>query len=251
MNALLVTLSLLAAGQAKLSDPSERPQEPAAQAQPQTPPAQPAPPAPAQASAAPAAPAAPGGPPKLVSLLSGETLHGGSVVTAWIGWPSFGIAWGQGITETDDAGLQLDFDYAATELTVGAWYRRALGSAGPFLMSGKFAVSYYGDYDGTLIYSDNGSAQGVQFVPSLLFSSRGGGGIFSLAGDLVMTVTMTDGGGFLFQPRLRASYETSLFDELSVGILGGIGYRVGSGDAPMKDGMVELELLLLATYRIF
>jgi hypothetical protein len=275
MLAFVVTLSLLSAGQAKLADPAEDPdaraqaappaetppappvaQEPAAPAQPPadapaaaTPPAQEAPAAGKPAEPQQREPFAPTS--RQISLLSAETLHGGSSALAWVGWPSFGILWGQGISDQDDVGALAQYDWASTELLLGGWYRRALGHAGPFLLGGRFAVAWYANHEGTLVYEDNMASRGVQFAPSVLLSARGAGGIFSIAGDLPMTVTFRDDGGFLFQPRLTAAYEAPLYDQITVGIRGGVGYRVGSGDAPMPDGRADLELVLLAGYRIF
>jgi hypothetical protein len=247
---IVAALSLLAAGQAKLSDTQA--QEPQAPAAAPAPAPAPAPETPAAAPAAePRAATPPAEAPQLVSLISAETLHGGSAALGWVGWPSFGASWGQGITDKDDAGALFQLDWASTELLLGAWYRRALGNAGPFLMSGRLGVSYYANFDGEMIYSDNRSAQGVQFAPSLLLSTRGAGGIFSISGDLPMTVTFSGSGGFLFQPRVTAAYETLLFDQMSLGVRGGVGYRVGSDDAPMKEGRADLELVVLVGYRIF
>jgi hypothetical protein len=270
MLAIAVALQLLAAGQTKLEDPPQDAAPPAAtspdapQPAPDRPPGtQEAPPAaPAQEGAppprpAPAAPAAkppePRAPqaPPLLSLLSAETLHGGSMATAWAGWPAFGVMYGQGLTEQDDLGGMVQYAWATTELTFGAWYRRALGRAGPFLVSGRLALNWYSNEEGTLIYSDNEANHGLQLVPSLLLSTRGAGGIFSISGDLPMTITLRGDGGFLFQPRVTGAYETQIYDQLSLGLRAGLGYRVGAGSAPLADGMADLELSLVASYRIF
>jgi hypothetical protein len=266
MTALLAAVALIAAGQAKLADPSDPPAAqaeaaaaPGPQAEPADPgdPSPPPPPAPdlppaeAPGAPSPARPPAPPARPTLVSLLSGETLHGAATSLGWVGWPSLGAAWGQSVSEKDDLGLLFQYDWAATEMTLGGFYRRSLGKAAAFDLGGKVGVYWYANHEGTLVYEDNQAAHGVQFVPSLLLSARGAGGIFSLAGDLSMTVTLAGDGGFLFRPRVSLAYEGELFDRVTLGIRGGAGYRVGSGDAPLADGMAELELVVLGGYRIF
>jgi hypothetical protein len=259
MIAFLAAVALLVPGQAKLADPVDPAPAAAAAAEPADPgePSLPPPPAPdlppaeAPGAPSPARVAAVPARPALVSLLSGETLHGGATSLGWVGWPSIGVAWGQGVSEKDDLGLLFQYDWAATEMTFGGFYRRSLGKAAAFDLAGKVGVHWYANHEGTLVYEDNQAAHGIQFVPSLLLSARGAGGIFSLAGDLSMTVTLAGDGGFLFRPRVSLAYEAELYDRVTLGIRGGAGYRVGSGDAPLADGMAELELVVLGGYRIF
>ncbi|HSN91395.1 MAG TPA: hypothetical protein VLS93_09210 [Anaeromyxobacteraceae bacterium] len=257
MVAFLAAFALLATGQAKLNDPpepppattmpAELPGETSARPPPQAPDLPPA-----EAPGAPSPARAPAPPPRpaLVSLLSGDTLHGEATTLAWAGWPALGAAWGQGITAKDDLGLLFQYDWAATEMLIGGWYRRSLGKAAAFDMAGRLGIFWYANHEGTLVYEDNQAAHGVQVAPSLLLSIRGGGGIFSLSGELPMTVTLAGGGGFLFRPRASLAYEAALYDRVTLGIRGGIGYRVGSGDAPLRGGMTELELVVLGGYRL-
>ena len=261
MVAFLAAVALLAGGQAKLNDLPESPPVAPKTAEPADPPGEtptPPPPAapdlpPAEAPGAPSPARAPAPParPALVSLLSGETLHGGATSLGWVGWPALGAAWGQGVAEKDDLGLLFQYDWAATELLIGGWYRRSLGKAAAFDLAGRVGVYWYANHEGTMIYEDNQAAHGIQFAPSLLLSARGAGGIFSLAGDLPMTVTLSGEGGFLFRPRASIAYEAALYDRVTLGIRGGVGYRVGSGSAPLADGQPELELVVLGGYRIF
>jgi hypothetical protein len=259
MVAFLAALALLSAGQSKLTDPAEtvaapapaEPGDPPEETSPRPPVAPDLPPAEAPGAPSPAKAPAPPARPALISLLSAETLHGGATSLGWVGWPALGVAWGQGVTGKDDLGLLFQYDWAATEMLIGGWYRRALGKAAAFDLAGRVGVYWYANHEGTWIYEENQSAHGVQFAPSLLLSMRGAGGIFSLAGDLPMTVTLAGDGGFLFRPRASIAYEAELFDRVTLGIRGGVGYRVGSGDAPLADGQAELELVVLGGYRIF
>jgi hypothetical protein len=187
---------------------------------------------------------------KQLSLLSAEPLAGGSMVMTWAGWSSIGAQWAQGVTSTDDLGLKLEFDWSGTELLAGGWYRRPLGKAGAFDMAGRLALSWYADFGGKFIHGDNHDDRGVALDPGLVFSTRGGGGIFSVAGEVPITVTVSDDGGLLFAPRLSLAYETPLYPELNLGVIGGIGYRVGSGDAPMRDGRVDVRFLVVAGYQM-
>jgi hypothetical protein len=263
MLAFVVALQLLAAGQSKLEDPPQESAPSAAPAQEAPPPAPDRPPGTQEAPPAQPAPATPAAPPAraaaaraperpaLVSLLSGETLHGGSMVNASAGWPAFGVMYGQGLTDQDDLGATVNYAWTSTELTFGAWYRRALGRTGPFLVGGRFGLSWYNNQEGTLIYSDNEANHGLQLVPSLLLSTRAAGGLFTIGADLTMTITFRGDGGFLFQPRLTGAYETLLYDQLSLGVRAGLGYRVGAGSAPLAGGQADLELVVVASYRIF
>ncbi len=274
---MLVTLAaiqLLALGQAKVGDvpePTPPPQDGAAQPTPQgaapeapppaaQPPAANAPPAASPATPPPASPPAPAPAPTKAgkaaqapypSLLSASSLQGGSAALAWFGWSSFGALWGEGVTKRDDLGAQLTFDWSTTELRLGGWYRRPLGSAGAFDIAGRLALSWYADFGTHWAQTGNKSDRGFELAPALLASAPGAGGVFSVAGELPMAVTVYRSGGFFVHPNLWVAYETPLYDPVSVGVRAGIGYRAGSGDAPMKTGRTNLEFLLLAGYRLF
>ncbi len=157
--------------------------------------------------------------------------------------------YGQGITATDDLGALFDFDWATTEMRLGAWYRRPLGTAGPFAIAGRFGASWYLDFGTHWAREGNHGDRGIQVAPGLIMSIPGAGGVFALSGDFPITVTVWHDGGLLVQPRASVSYETPLYDPITVGIRGGIGYRAGAGTAPMKTGRGEFELVLLAGYR--
>ncbi len=185
-----------------------------------------------------------------LSLLSAEPLGGGSAAAAWAGWRSLGIAYAQGITTQDDVGGFLDLDWATGEMHLGAFYRRPLGQAGAFDMAGRIAVSWYEDWAATWVYSENHRDRGITLDPGLSLSSRVAGGVFSILGDLPLTITTKYGSGLLFIPRVSVAYEAPLYPELTLGAQLGVGYRAGSGDAPLKEGRGEFTFLVVATYQV-
>lgn len=196
------------------------------------------------------APAEIAGQPRQLSLLSAEPLGGGSAVLAWAGWSSLGIMYGQGVTQRDDLGASLDFDWAKTELRLGGFYRRPLGTAGPFRMAGRLGIGWLLNMGAGWIHDDNHRDRGPEIAPGLSLSARGAGGIFSILGDLPLAVTVKHGSGLLFVPRVSASYEATLYDELSIGVRAGAAYRAGAGDAPLRENGGELQFLVLAGYQI-
>ena len=216
---------------------------------------QPAPPPaavpPATGGTAPSQPASPSQKtPTQISLLSAEPLAGNAAALAWAGWSSLGIAYGMGVTPRDDIGGAFDFDWAKTELRLGAFYRRPLvGTAGPFDMAGRLGLAWYHDFGGGWIYGANHSAGGLELAPALVLSTRASGGIFSLSGEFPLTITWSGGGGLLFIPRAAASYEAPLYDELTLGVRAALGYRAGAGDAPLSNGRADVQFLVLAGYR--
>jgi len=195
---------------------------------------------------APAAPARP----RQLSLLSAEPLRGGSTALAWVGWSSLGIMYGQGVSEVDDLGALADLDWAKSELRLGAFYRRPLGRAGDFDMAGRLSVAWYLNFGADYIHDENHSDRGIEVVPGLSLSRRGAGGIFSGIAEAPLVVTMKYGAGLLFSPRISFAYEAPLYPELTLGARLGVGYRAGSGDAPLKDGTAELLFLVLAGYQL-
>ncbi len=170
---------------------------------------------------------------------------------AWAGWRSLGIAYAQGITPQDDLGGFFDFDWATTELRLGAMYRRPLGQAGVFDMAGRLAAAWYHDSGATWIEGKgNHSDSGFELVPGLSFSSRVSGGVFSMLADAPLTITLRGGGGFLFSPKVSVAYEAPLYPEVTVGAQLGVGYRAGSGDAPLREGSAFFNFLVVATYQL-
>ncbi len=202
--------------------------------------------APATGAAASPAPARP----RQLSLLCGESLWGGSAAMAWAGWKSIGAAYAQGITSQDDLGAFFDLDWSTAELRLGALYRRALGQAGAFDMAARLSLAWYQDFAATWVHSENHSDRGIELVPGLSLSQHLSGGIFSMIGEFPMIVTTKYGSGFLVIPRVSVAYEAPLYPEVTLGARAGIGYRAGSGDAPLKDGQADFIFLLTATYQL-
>jgi hypothetical protein len=222
----------------KPQPPSGAPSQPAQQ--PASPPA---------TGAAPASARTPAKGPQQLSLLSAEPLGGSAAALAWAGWSSLGIAYAQGVTARDDLGGAFDFDWAKTELRLGAFYRRPLGTAGPFDMAGRLGLAWFANFGGTWIYGENHHDRGVELAPALVFSARGASGIFAFGAEFPITVTVKHDAGLLFIPRLTASYEAPLYDELTIGVRAALGYRAGSGDAPLSDGRGDIQFLVLGGYR--
>lgn len=211
-------------------------------------------PAPAGEPAAPASPAeatpraAP--PRRQLSLLSAEPLGGASASLAWVGWSSLGIAYAQGITNEDDLGAFVDFDFRKTEFRLGALYRRPLAKAGAFDVAGRLAISWFEGFGSTWTFEDNHSDRGFELAPGLSLSRPAIGGVLSLLGDAPFTITTKYGAGLLFSPRLTVAYEAPLYPDVTVGARVGVGYRAGSGDAPLKEGRADLTFLVLASYQL-
>ncbi len=207
-----------------------------AAAQETPPPVEAAPPAPARG--------------RQLSLLSAEPLHGGSAALAWAGWSSLGAIYAIGFTARDDAGPFLDYDWAKSETRIGVLYRRPLSTLGPFDMGGRLAASWYVNFGSDYVYGKNHSDHGLEVVPALALSQRAAGGIFSILAEAPLTFTTKVGNGFLFSPRASLAFETPLYDDVTVGARVGLGYRAGSGDAPLREGRAELQFLVLAGYQV-
>jgi hypothetical protein len=186
----------------------------------------------------------------VLSLLSGESLRGGSTSLAWIGWSSLGAMYGQGLTARDDLAGFADYDWAASELKLGALYRRPLGAAGPFDMAGRLSAAWYVNFGTDYVYEENHADSGLQVMPGLSFSRPLGGGVFSALAEAPITITTKYGAGLLFAPRFSLAFEGPLYPELTIGARIGAGYRAGSGDAPLSDGRAELTFLVLAGYQL-
>ncbi len=184
------------------------------------------------------------------SLLSAEPLRGASAALAWAGWSSLGAMYAIGFTDRDDAGVFLDYDWAKSESRIGALYRRPLAKAGPFDMAGRLAVAWYVNFGAGYFYDENHSDHGLEVTPALVLSQHGAGGIFSGLAEAPMTVTMKYRAGFLFSPRVSVAFEMPLYESVTVGARVGLGYRAGSGDAPLREGRAELQFLVLAGYQV-
>lgn len=218
-------------------------------AQPSPPPGDPAPEAGAAERSGAQPPAAPARP-RQVSLLSGESLNGGNAALAWAGWSSLGAMYAMGVTDLDDVGIFLEYDWRKSENRLGLLYRRPLGKVGSFDVGGRLSAAWYLNFGSDYIHESNQSDRGVEVVPGVAFSRRGGAGIFSALVEAPMTVTTKYGSGFLFSPRASLAFEAPLYPSVTVGARVGAGYRAGAGDAPLREGRGELQFLVLAGYQL-
>lgn len=187
--------------------------------------------------------------PAVPSLLGAESLDGGSLATAWAGYSTFGVAFGQGVTRLDDLGASADFDWSTTELWLSAFWRRPFAAASGWDFAGRLRAGWYADLGGTWIHHDNRGDRGLLVAPALIASTRAGEGLVSATADLPLTFTFWRSGGFLFAPKLSVGYETPLYGPLTIGVSAAVGWRGGGGDAPMRTGRAEPELLVLVGYR--
>jgi hypothetical protein len=188
--------------------------------------------------------------PDVPSLLGGETLRGTSAAMAWAGYSDIRLAYAQGVTARDDLGGQAGIDWATSELTIAAFWRRGFGKVGGWDLAGRLSVGWYLDGGSTLVHDDNQEDRGLLLAPSVLFSSRGAG-LLALEVALPVVITTWRGGGVIVAPRVAASYEAALYDQVSLGLRGSLGWRGGSGGAPMPSGQVVPQLLVTATYKVF
>ena len=184
------------------------------------------------------------------SLLSAEPLGGRSAVLGWAGWSSFGAGWAQGVTPEDDLGAIGDLDWSTGELRLSAFYRRPLGRVGLVEIGSRLRAGWYANFGAKWMQDDNVGDRGVEFVPGVVLSARGAGGVFSLGGDLPITVTLWREGGIFAAPKLSLSFETLLYGDLSVGVRVAGSYRAGAGDAPMSTARALLDLQVLAGWKI-
>ncbi len=188
---------------------------------------------------------------RIPSLLGAESLDGGTAAMAFAGFASLGVAYGQGVTTLDDLGASAELDWSSTELWLSAFWRRPLGTLSGWDLAGRVRLGWYLDFGGTWIHDDNRADRGVLLAPALILSTRAGEGLVSLAAELPFTSTSWRGGGYLVAPKASLAYETLLYGDLTLGVRAAVSWRGGGGEAPMRDGRIEPELLVVAGYRIF
>lgn len=188
---------------------------------------------------------------RVPSLLGAASLEGGSLATAWAGFASLGLAYGQGVTRQDDLGASAELAWDSTELWLSAFWRRPFGTLSGWDMGGRLGVGWYVDMGSRWIHDDNRSDRGLHLAPAFLLSTHVGDGLVSAAGEVPLTFTFRRGGGFIVAPKVSAAYETALYGPLTIGVRAAVAWRGGGGDAPMRSGRVEPELLVLASYRVF
>lgn len=180
------------------------------------------------------------------SIFSAEPLAGSSTLVGWAGWAAFGAAWAQGVTSQDDLGVSGEFDWSTAELRVSALYRRPLGQVGLFTIASRLRAGWYADFGAEWVHADNPKDRGVEFVPGIVLSSRGAGGVFSLGGDLPIVITLWRDGGIFAAPKASLAYETLLYGDLTVGVRLAGAVRAGAGDAPMSNPHALLEMQVIA-----
>jgi hypothetical protein len=187
------------------------------------------------------------------SLLGGQTLGDGTVVfLGFAGFPAAGVAYAQGVSDADDLGILLQFDWAATELLAAGLWRLALWQPGGAHLALTLRAGFYACFGATYIYSPNVSDQGGQVAPGLALSFDAGRDLITVALELPGTVTFQRGGGFVFGPKATAAFEAPLHADLSAGVRAGAGGRWASGGAPgAGTSRTLLELTGLITWRAF
>ena len=188
--------------------------------------------------------------PAVPSLHGAESLDGGSLATAWAGYASLGLAYGQGLSKQDDLGAMAEFDWSSTELWLSAFWRRPFGAAGGWDLAGRLKAGWYLDFGGKWIHDDNAADRGLLLAPALIASTRVGEGLVSATAELPLTFTFWRDGGFIVAPKVSAGYETSLYGPVTIGVRAAVTWRGGGGDAPMRSGRFEPELLVLAGYNL-
>jgi hypothetical protein len=157
-----------------------------------------------------------------------------------------------GVTTEDDLGALADYDWAKSEFRLGGLYRRSISSlpTGGYDLAFRLTLSYYANLGVTYVYSDNHSEHGLDVAPGVVYSQRAAGGLLAASADGPLTITTKYRTGLLFSPRVGVSYETPLYQGVTVGARIGAGYRAGSGDAPLRTGRGEFQFLVLATYQL-
>jgi hypothetical protein len=260
---MLATFAALQLLVAQVSAPADS--APPDDARPRTAEAEPAPAAPAPEPPPGAAPPPSGDPsreparapppsvverPRQQSLLSAESLRGGSAALAWAGWPEIGAIYAIGFSSKDDAGPFIAHDWAKSENRIGVYYRRPFSKAGGVDVAARLSVAWYTNFGSTYLYEENHSDHGLEVVPGIGLSTHGAGGILSGLAEAPMTVTTKVENGFLFAPRVSFAFETPLYPNVSIGAKVGAGYRAGAGDAPLREGRGELQFLVLVGYQL-
>ena len=242
---MTVLLPALAALSLAAADPASTQAAPAPAGSPE--------PAPASTGGPEPAPETSPAPKRPASLLGGASLGaGGAAWSATVGYPRLAIAYGQGFTDRDDWSALLDIDWAATEaVPAGAWRREILRSEGAHLAL-RFRLGFYTCAGATWIWSDNRSDLGLQLSGGIAFSADLGPGLLTVAGDIPATWTFARGMGWILAPLATLAYEAPVVEDFALGAQVGAGGRSAGGGAPgANDSRTLVELVLVATWRVF
>jgi hypothetical protein len=187
------------------------------------------------------------------SLWSARPLSGGSVAAAFLGWSTLGAAYAQGVTARDDLGGSLSLDYERTEFRLSGFWRRPIEVrlGGSWDSDVRLGLGWYVDSGGRFIESTNRGDRGVELEPAVMSSRAAAGGVVSLALEVPFTFTFWRGGGLLARPSAWCGYETPLWRDLTLGARLGLGWRAGTGGAPLSSGSGDVQFWVVSTYRVF
>ncbi|HEX9289977.1 MAG TPA: hypothetical protein VF904_10655 [Anaeromyxobacteraceae bacterium] len=192
--------------------------------------------------------------PRFPSMYGGETLGvGGSEAAFSAGFSTFSASYAQGLADGVDYGAQLEIDWVTGELFAGGLYRSLLWRSGPVSVAARARAGLYGDFGATWGIATNRGDTGVQLAPGLALSTRAPRGIFSLGGDVPITLTFARGGGYAVGLRGTVAFETPLYGDLLVGARAGGGVLWSRSGAPFANDSprATVDLSALLTYRLF
>jgi hypothetical protein len=188
--------------------------------------------------------------PALHSLLGGRSIGADAgILLGTAGYPFAGLAFAYGITDSDDLGAILDFDWATSELLLAGSWRHAVLQGEPISIALRARAGLYADLGARFIYGDNGSDWGADVAPGIAASTELGAGLLSFGIELPAIWTFGRGTGWILWPRAAVAFEVPLYGEITVGARASVGYRGSGGTAPAGSssagrGLLGLELLL-------
>ena len=188
--------------------------------------------------------------PALHSLLGGRSIGADvGILLGTGGYPFAGLAFAYGITDSDDVGAMLDFDWATSELVVTGTWRRAFLQGKPISLAFRARAGLYADLGARFLYSDNRSDWGAGVAPGIAASTELGDGLLSFGLDLPAIWAFGRRNGWILWPRAAVAFEVPLYGEITVGARASVGYRGSGGTAPSGSSsagrvLLGLELLL-------
>jgi hypothetical protein len=188
--------------------------------------------------------------PALHSLLGGRSIGTDvGVLLGTAGYPFAGLAFAYGITDSDDVGAILDFDWATSEAVVAGTWRRAFLQGEPLSLAFRARAGLYADLGAKFLYGDNRSDWGAGVAPGIAASTELGDGLLSFGFDLPAIWAFGRRSGWILWPRAAVAFELPLYGEITVGARASVGYRGSGGTAPSGSSsagrvLLGLELLL-------